>query len=83
VLKDVQLVFQRLGGDAVLRGNVVHRGHEVRDPRDQRPFQRIEIVVGAGEHFLQQDVAFAQSLETARPCRFAGSCWFPAFRSRP
>ena len=30
---------------------------------DQRALQRVEIVVGAGQHFLQQDVAFAQALE--------------------
>ena len=62
-VEDVQLVFQRLGGDAVARGDVVHGGHEVGDPCDQSALQRIEIVVGAGEHFLQQDIAFAQTLE--------------------
>ena len=62
-VEDAQLVFQRLGRDAVARGDVVHGGHEVGHARDQRALQRIEVVVGAGEHFLQQDVAFTQPLE--------------------
>ena len=49
--------------DAVARGDVVHGGDEVGHAGDQRALQRVEIVVGAGQHFLQQDVAFAQPLE--------------------
>ena len=62
-VEDGQLVFQRLGRDAVARGDVVHRRHEVGHAGHQRALQRIEVVVGAGQHFLQQDVAFAQALE--------------------
>ena len=62
-VEDVQLVFQRLGRDAVARGDVVHGGDEVGHAGDQRALQRVEVVVGAGQHFLQQDVAFAQPLE--------------------
>ena len=62
-VEDGELVFQRLGGDAVARGDVVHGGHEVGHAGHQRALQRVEVVVGAGQHFLQQDVAFAQPLE--------------------
>ncbi len=62
-VEDGQLVFQRLGGDAVARGDVVHGGHEVGHARDQGALERVEIVMRAGEHFLQQDIAFAQPLE--------------------
>ena len=62
-VEDVQLVFQRLGRDAVARGDVVHGGHEIGHAGDQRALQRVEVVVRAGQHFLQQDVAFAQPLE--------------------
>ena len=82
-VEDGQLVFQRLGGDAVARGDVVHGGHEVGHARDQGALERIEIVMRAGKHFLQQDIAFAQAARTGRPYRFAGSCWFPASRSLP
>ena len=37
--------------------------HEVGHAGDQRALERVEVVVGAGQHFLQQDVAFAQALE--------------------
>ncbi len=62
-VEDGQLVFQGLGRDPVARGDVVHGGHEVGHAGHQRTFQRVEVVVGAGQHFLQQDVAFAQALE--------------------
>ncbi len=58
-----ELVFQRLGRHAVAGRDVVHRGDEVGNAGDQRPLQRIEVVLGAGEHFLQEDVALAQALE--------------------
>ena len=58
-----QLVFQRLGRKAVARADVVDGGHEVGHAGDQRAFQRIEIIVRAGKHFLQQDIALAQPLE--------------------
>ena len=62
-VEDGELVFQRLRRDAVARGDVVHGGHEVGHAGHQRALQRVEVVVGAGQHFLQQDVAFTQPLE--------------------
>ena len=62
-VEDRQLVFQRLGRDAVARGDVVHGGHEVGHAGHQSALQRVEVVVRAGQHFLQQDIAFTQPLE--------------------
>jgi len=62
-VEDAQLVFQRLGRDAVSHGDVVHGGDEVGDAGDERAFKRIEVVVRAGQNFLQQDVAFAEPFE--------------------
>ena len=58
-----ELLLERRGGFAVAAGDVVHRRDELRNSRDERALQRVEVVVGAGEHFLQQDVAFTQPLE--------------------
>ena len=62
-VEDGELVFQGLRGDADAGGDVVHGGHEVGHAGHQRALQRVEVVVGAGQHFLQQDVAFAQPFE--------------------
>ncbi len=62
-VEDGKLVFQRLRGDAVAGGDVVHGGHEVGHAGHHRALERVEVVVGAGQHFLEQDVAFAQALE--------------------
>ena len=58
-----ELVFQRLGGNPVARGDVVHCRDEIGNAGDERAFQRVEVVVGASQDLLQQDVAFAQAFE--------------------
>ena len=60
-VEDGELVFQGLRGDPVAGGDVVHGGHEVGHAGHQRALQRVEVVVGAGQHFLQQDVARSRS----------------------
>ena len=62
-VEDVELVFQVLRRSAVARGDVVHRRDEVGDARHQRPLERVEVVVCTGQHLLEEDVAFAQTLE--------------------
>ncbi|CEG07380.1 hypothetical protein BN961_00769 [Afipia felis] len=62
-VEGAQLFFQRARRGAVAAGDIVERGDEIGDARDQCPLQRVEVFVGAGEHFLQQDVAFTQPLE--------------------
>jgi len=79
-VEDVQLVFQRLGRDPVARGDVVHGGDEVGHTGHQGALKRIEIIVGAGKHLLQQDIAFAQALEQGDRVGAQDLVWFPASR---
>ncbi len=51
---------------AVAGSDVVHRRDEFGNARDERSLERVEVLVGAGEHFLQQDVAFTQPLEQGK-----------------
>ncbi len=80
VVEDRQLQLDLLADVAVAGGEVVHRGGELGDARHHRLFERRQVGMGAREHFLQQDVAFAQAFEQRDACRCAGPCWLPASR---
>ena len=51
-------------GRGASRGrDVVHRGHELRHTQHQCVFESAHVFMRTAEHFLQQDIGFAQPLE--------------------
>ncbi|MBV6489013.1 MAG: hypothetical protein GHHEDOFH_02990 [Pseudorhodoplanes sp.] len=62
-LEGLDLVRHALGDVAGAAGGVVHHGGEFRHPAGERGLQPVHVLLRTRQHFLQQDIGLAQTLE--------------------
>ena len=60
VVERAEMLFDLCGRDSALAAQIVHGGDELGHARHHRMLDRVHVLVGAAEHFLQQDVGFTQ-----------------------